>query len=749
MPLSKYIRVAVDDQELDLPPIEELAISISYKLEDPENFQSKKSSEAFDMVFPATTNNQQIANAFHNPDVEDLTTAEIFRSNRAGYIEANGYELLIGKAFLHSAKHDRMPLDYEYSFYGNNADWLIDLRESTLFDFLKHLQFTFTKANIVASWQFDGNDETLPYVFAPVRYGLPMDDYVPSVGLPQSDRNMKPEYMRPALSKYWILYWGFKSLGYKIESDFLDTEYFRRQVMPWTWGNFLFSEGTRLNTLDFLAKGTQIVEKLNEDFTSYWDVMASNDSIDGAFDNNGVYTYVNPEMKWTYLPAFSYGPLDAHFYFNMSITAVATANSDVEARIQWFKNGVRVINNINDNGNGTLLLLLEAPTIGRRDYIGVVEDFFNATVDPGDTISAKIYLHTFKSGVGIARIHARVDAFELEFFRIPLGGLINFENYTGFKKHKFLDFLGGVVDEFNLQIQTDPVSKIVYMEPAHPYSLDNNFAVKTGGYFNGTHFDWEDKQDLSKVSVMRLNSDSERELFFRYKDDNNDGMLKTVQDRNLNKLAVGKYVFPDRFKAGKKEIVNRFFSAVMHYDVRQWTGFGSDPDLAPQMITLIPENISNTSRDEAQNTFEPKSAYYKGLQTDVGWIFDGIVQADFPFMFAVNYKPGGEDDPILSYADETIGDELAPVIGKGLLRRFYHQRLAIMRNGQYYTTFFRLNNNDVSTFIIIDENGKGHGLEIILHGQRWEVVEINNYKPLKEESTECLLRKWSPITNAG
>lgn len=740
MPSAKYIRIAIDGQDVDLASLEDVPIAISYKLEDPEDFQKKKSSEAFNIAVPATTNNQQIANTFQNSGIEDLTDGQVFRSHRSAVIEANGYELLVGKAFLNSAKHQRVPKEYEYSFYGNNADWIIDLKEATLYDFLKPLQFTLTKQRIIDSWQYDGTDEDLPYVFAPVRYGQLMADYVPSVGQPQTDRNMVPEYMRPALSKYWLMYWGFKSLGYKIQSDFLDTPYFRRQVMPWTWGNFLFSEGTRLMTLDFLAKGN-LVEKLNVDFTDYWDTQVTNDSISGAFDNNGVYSYVNPEMKWTYLPAFNYGPLEAHFYFNMAITAVATANSEVEVRIQWFKNGVRVQNNINDNGNGTELLVLSAPSIGRRDFIGAVEDFFSVVVDPGDVVSAKVYLHTFKSGTGIARIHARVDAFELEFFRIPLGGLIDFNNYTGFKKHKFLDFLGGVVDEFNLQIQTDPVNKIVYIEPSHPYSLTNDFSTKSGGYFNGDHLNWEEKLDLSKTAIMRLYSDSERELYYRYKEDNNDGILKTVQDRNLNKLAVGKYVFPDRFKAGKKEIVNRFFSAVMHYEVRQWAGFGSDPSASPQMVTLIPENISNTSRDEAQNTFEPKSAYYKGLVTDVGWIFDGEIQADFPFMFAVNYKEGGEEDPILSYADESIGDPLAPVIGKGLLRRFHHQRLAIMRNGQYWWPWLRLNNNDVTNFL--------HREHIILDGQRWELVEINNYKPLKEESTECMLRKWSPITNAG
>ncbi len=67
-------------------------------------------------------------------------------------------------------------------------------------------------------------------------------------------------------------------------------------------------------------------------------------------------------------------------------------------------------------------------------------------------------------------------------------------------------------------------------------------------------------------------------------------------------------------------------------------------------------------------------------------------------MFAVNYKSGGEDDPILSYSDELIDG----VIGKGLLKRFFWQRLAIMRNGQWYETFIKLNNYDDVDYLADD-----------------------------------------------
>jgi hypothetical protein len=740
MPGSKYLKYWIDRQEVDLDSLEEFPISLSYRLEDPTNFQNKKSSESFGITTPATKRNDQIANTFHNPAVEDLSPGQSYRSFRRACVEANGYELLVGKALLTNARHASRPVSYEWDNYGNNGDWIIDLSEATLFDFLKQITFDFTKDNIIASWAYNGTDENLPYVFAPVRFGQQLDPYTGGA-TPVVDANMAPAYMKPSISIYWLIYWGFKSLGYKISSDFFDSPYFRKQVMPWTWGNFLFSEGTRLDTLDFLAKSDASYSKLDVDFTGFWDLHVINDAINGAFDNNNVYTYdgVAFEMKWEYLSAFNYGTLEGTFHLNMAVNAFASWNSDVELRVQWFKNGIRVPNG-NDNGNGTLLVNLNPGSTQRRDFIGQVDDWFTSLVSPSDIISAKIYLHTFDSALGRARITASVDAFELDYFRVPLGGTIQFENYSALKKYKFLEFLGGVLDLYNISPQTDPINKVVYMEPLHDYSLTNNLANRAGGYINGNIFDWNRKQDNSKISEIRLNSEGEREQLFKFKEDSSDGLLKVVQDRFANVMGLGKYALPERFKAGKQEYPNRFFAPTMHVELDQWKGLGSDPDASPQIVCLVPENVANTSRDEAQNTFVPKICFYKGLIDHVGWIFDNEVQSDYPFMFAVNYQTGGQQDPILSYSDERIGVEGEYILGKGLVRRFYLQRMSIKRNGQDYTTNFKLKNIDIANWL--------HREYIICSGQKWEMVEIKDYKPLTEKSTECFMRKWSPITEA-
>lgn len=741
MPLSNTLEVLIGEMQVDVTNPEEV-ISLSYKLEDRKDFQTKQSTEALGIVVPASKRNDTVANTFHNPSIEDMTQGKIFREPRPAVIRSGGIELLTGLAFLRSASHTTKPEDYEYSLYGANGDWIIQLKETNLFDCWSFLNFTFTKALIQNSWVYDGTDIDLPYVFAPVRYGQAMGKLASLVdGNPVDDYNMYPEYMKPSLSKYWTIYYGFKLLGYRIQSDFFESEFFRRQVMPWTWGAFLDTDGTRLDILKFRAISSEETTLVNTTYDDFWDAKVSNDSYNGAFDNTRVYEYDAgaKKMKWTYpntAPANGFGPLNATFRINIFADAtIAGPGTEIKLVVYWYLNDVETTFTQFFDETKTPFV-----GVGRKDKYGNFEDSQTFTVSPGDVVSAKVFIKEDDGGINArANIRVFVDAFETSFFRIPLGGTIDFQNYLGMKDFKFLDFLSGVIDEFDLSVGTDSVNKVVYFEPTHPFvATGNDLSGPSGGYFNGTALDWSKKQDLSKKSVLDNFDDSERELQFKYKDDPNDGTLKKAQDRDNNIRAMAKYVFSSRFKAGTSTMENRFFGPTMHYEPRQWDFDDLGP---PQMVVMAPENISNVSAGEAQNTLIPKSCYYKGTTTDWKWVFDGANDQPYPFMFAVNYKDGGEDDPILSYTDELIGDPTAPddqVVGKGLVRRFFLQRLINMQNGQIYHTYMHLNNSDFGRFL--------HREHILLQGQKWELIEINDYNPLRETSCQVALRKQCPIT---
>ena len=731
MPSEKYLKLRIDKEELDIDGNSDFPIVFDYQLEDVENFQKKKSSESIGMKLPATLKNQRVLNTFHNSSVEDNTPLKNYSGIRTIVAEANGDEIFVGKAIAKRAKRKGgIPTLYEINAFGNNADWMIDLKDVTLYDILKKINFIFDKNTVVNSWEFDGKNPSLPYVFAPVKYAGPLDPDA------NDDKAYHIKTMKPSISKFWTIFWAFQSLGYRIKSNFLDSEYYRRQVMPWTFGNFLTSEGTKYDIHKFMAKGDKD-RRWDGDMNSFVDLNVQ-DSPTPGFDNNntiagGDYSYSSPTMKWKYNTPH-YGPLDVTFSIAIFFYYKIDLSSEVGLEVHWFKNGVLAQKDIIFNHT--------APTLGSTQGADLAKRWFSTSVNDDDEITCKVKLRIFESKTAtVARCVLRVDQFQIDYFKIPVGGEVSFDSYLNLQKYKFLDFLRGEIDLFNLSFQTDPINKEVLIEPTHEYSTNNDMSVKQKGYFNGNVIDWTKKEDVSEESDLEIYDDNSREFVFKFKDDSNDGALKIIQDRYKITLASGKYVFAERFKAEKKEFENRFYSPTMHYLVDEFSGITSE---VPQMVCLVPENISNTSSGEAENTFLPKSAYYKGRVSGVGgWKFkdkDSQIETytDYPYLFAVNYKPGGENDPILSYSDEKIGSVGNYAVGKGLLKRFFHQRLAIMNNGQWLTSKFYLNNKDITNWF--------HQERINIDGELFELINIKAYNALKDQSTQCIMRKWVPVT---
>lgn len=735
--MDKFVRIAIDDQLVEMTP-ENISLAINYTLEDPENFQNKPSVSAFDVVIPATANNDKVTNSFHSPSIDDLTEGDYFKNPLPVTVDVNGEEILKGRALLKKATHTNKPLSYTFNIYASNFDWFVDLKEVTLYDLIKHVQFNLNKSTISSSWNFNGTNENVPYVFAPVRYSE-MFDEAPHPGYSEAmiqDYSVNPLQLKPSLSVYWIMVWMFRKVGYRIESNFIHSNFFRRLVMPWTWGNFLISDQNTMSQLSFLAKSQSGVyyNETNEDGASaFWDLEVSNDSINGAFDNSGVYEYDNSTntCKWTYLPQFNFGTVKATFKLTIFYDVTVAANGVMELRAQLFKNGSKLTTQ-DDNGNGTKIVAMNAPTVGERSRVETLDIWFTVEVNPNDVIGLKFYRYAKDTGLGRANIRAEVLSWGLEYLSIPLGGNINFINYTALQKYKAIDLLRGLIDDFNLSISTDNKNRVVYMEPTHGDSPNAK-----NGWFNHNTRDYNHKQDLSEQSDLELFSDSDRELILKFKEDPNDGLLKKINETIQGEVGSAKYVLPERFNAGIKEYTNRFFSPVIHVNLPQWKGLGNDPTLQTQIVCIIPENISNTSRDSAANSFNPKLCYYKGLVNNQGWVFDQEQKNTYPFMFAVNYHPGGENDPVLSYSNERIGIRGNYKLGIGLAQKYFLQRFAIMRNGEYYQTHLLLNHNDVN---------RQHREHVIVRDQKWELVRIEGFQPAKNVSTPCFLRKYVPIS---
>lgn len=740
--MDQYLEVFIDNKPLDVD-VDNVPLSLNFILEDDADFTKKKGSEALDVVTILSGKNAQAANSMQNVNVLDLSPGSIYETPRPALIRSKGYELLKGKALLKKATHDLLPKNAIWNFYGDNAEWSINLKDRTLHEFVNDKSFAFNHDVVIDSWQFDGTSEEKDFVFAPVRYGTPF-------GSGSSIHEGKDEVvtiydLRPAISIYWLLVRAFRFAGFTINSTFLSTPYFQRLVMPWTWGAFNRLDNTVYDAFRFKANTPEADRETGDrnfyhvSLTRYIDLKPSNDATAGMFDNGGSpgnYQYATGGRPlYTYpvsAPSVVLGVFGVSIQFDWS----ANNGSDITLWVEWYRNGQRI--------KDEALASISSASIGRNQTL--VEErtaYLETELNPGDQIEVRFFMRCFDSGLGRAIAKQYVTEYGLLYFKMAKNSLINLKNYNKFKNYQLLDLLSGVKHFFDLQFSTDNQKREVIIEPMFPYSTED-LEERTEGFLNFIAKDWSLIQDLSAESETELVSDIEREWLFNTKEDAADGGLKKMQDRYSAIVGQAKYVMPERCKQGRKELENRFFSTLMHV---QMQSFGSVTGVVPQLPCIYPENISNTSSSENENVFAPKLAYYKGFVSGVGGfkflLDDGTVQTytSFPFMFSVNYLPGGELDPVLSYADQAIDNGSGGIVlATGLMKRFYWPRLAIYRHGRRYKSAFRLPISEVinSPFRRI----------IKINESLFVLTEINGFKPLDDDSTETLMWRWYPLTQA-
>jgi hypothetical protein len=790
---NNNISIKILGEEVQIGNADQLPVAIDYVLEDEADFRQKKSGTGLNINIPATPINSKKLAGIYDTGSMDTTPGELLSKPMDAVIITGGDEFYKGKAFaLRGRKRDGKPHSFDINFFGDNADWVIPLKETTVSDCLNSQTHIFDKAQIEASWNYDGTNENQDFVYAPFRsreaFGTPDGNDVP-------DMIFRPVNMRPTLFLYWILIRGFRSVGYKVDSQFFESSFFKRLGLLWTWGNFFYITDKLLKEMGFLATGPITVgvhgngssvgiNSVSGGAAFSWaacnrsgptsstvnDVArfdSSNNEHNFILDNVTTdigyvgnpleYSYnpVNGEATWEYLTTYaSLGVIEVGFQFRLSGSVDCSFNSNGNINVEIFVNGT-LFQTFPD------VIKAVAPVIGTATDFGTKDLFFQVpNLNPGDTVTARITYHVFESTFGFCFLKILGTGnnifvhpfnlsqppedvrsfFTLRFIRRQLGSVIEWNKFDRFKEFKFLDLLRGVVDDFNLQFNTDPVTKTVLIEPTHGYNLTGPISNPTGiGFYNGKVIDWSYKRDLSKDSTNELFQDFERDVLMRLKDDPNDGLLKLLQDRTQTNMTGIKYLFPERFKKGNRDFANRFFSGVVHYNHDKWKNITG---ISPQLIALIPENISNTSNPESESTFQPKLVYYKGLtlRTQVGgWDWDGDKSLNLPYLFAVNYKPGGENDPILTYNDQRIGNAPGPYqIGVGLFKRFFWQRFAIMRHGRRYNSDFRLNNSDVT--------GTLHREYKEIDFQRYQLLSISKYRPMADVPCNCSFWKIYPVT---
>lgn len=712
------LKLLIDNNEYDLLE-DSIGLAIDYALEDEEDFSKKKSTEALSVKVPGTAKNISFENDLIDFRAESLDRHSDYK------ISYNALTLMRGKAFLREVESVSDKKSLIYDLYSNNADWIIANQTTTFHDLLKDVSFDRTSSNIENSFNYDGRTSgNNIYVFAPVRYAIPLKD---SGGV--KDMSFDYNYLKPSISVYYLIKKAFTISGYRIESTFLDTDFFRRLVMPWTWGAFNDSQGSSFDLMKVVAKTPSPVNISN--IQSYEGRIDANVTQELS-DPQNCYSYdaINKRMVWTCNSSNPSMVFSAKFEMELSFNR---KNGQLYIWSKWYVNGN---------------LILDDPIYMGYNYsgnrYGVVTSKFNTSlfssingIRQGDTVSCEIYVRSYSGVFNKIDDNYEVLRFETTELFQTIGSRVDFSELACLKNYKFLDLLRGIIDCFNLSIQTDNVLKKVVIEPTHDYSITQSNLI---GYFDGVK-KMDEAFDISKISRFYNYFNTNRQQIFKYKDDSNDGFVNILEEKTGVSLGKSIYVLPERFSDdGDKVNENRFFSKVIHLKLSQYGNNTYCVAIVPDNISksaALNEDIKNSSvlSDVDKSTFIPKLCYYEG-KINSRWYLENTQRWDYPYMYAVDYSDYGHSGkPNLSYSDEKVGGYISP----GLLSRYYMQRMANMRNGQMLEAYFKIRLEDV-----LDPVKRKL---ISLQGINWELLSISGYDPSSQETVKCLLRKKVAISN--
>lgn len=225
-------RIFIEDFELDID--KELVNRITYAIDDLEKLDTKATSFSKTIVLPGTTNNNNLlGNIFEfnnsNYTADGFPNVKYnFNASRTAKcrIEVNGLQIIKGVFQLLEIVYDQGQVEYECSVRGELGGFISSVGNLRLedLDFSEYNQI-WSNANIVASWD-SGNTG------AGVYYPLVDIGLVSTGAYGTAKKDYQYRAFRPALHVREYLDKIITNAGYTWESDFCDTDFFKRQIIP-------------------------------------------------------------------------------------------------------------------------------------------------------------------------------------------------------------------------------------------------------------------------------------------------------------------------------------------------------------------------------------------------------------------------------------------------------------------------------------------------------------------------------------
>jgi len=797
--------------ELDVTDHSDFPLALTFQISDFKDLTSTSGDYSKTFKIPATKNNNNLLKHLYIPNISNGNKVTEKKNCR---ILFNNLYSLVGLIQVDGVGgYGETPSHYSCVFFGSNLGWASKIENKYMDDinwgdYGEDIQYN--KDNITASWNDeDCNSSTSHIVYPITSYGdynetgvdrtIQLLDTAYGHGTGTSSNlgycgyyNSGGSYgtptpvsdWRPAVFVKTTLEKIFNTIGYTINSAFMETDMFKKLV--WLLPNFKYRNPDNRTIKygygnHFTGSGRYpyylTINPTSGTNYEYFEMDLNLSSGNFAFNTNrnntgfdtstGIFTaqeYGNYNIKlknfgfWWNLVTWVDGILwcdytkikvlvktVGHTSWNEIGSAVSStfgmSSSITEASMRIWNMNIDVTLNKNDE----IKLVLEVKA--KQSY---------ATA----TNSLVVYLFGSSTPTSATTSDLADGSYTIDMSpeNVEYGQTYNLEDVIS-TDDKQIDFVKGIAHAFNLQMTTDENTKTINIEPYDTFYRPYAEAV-----------DWTYKLDRSgEISDKWLESDLKRTMVFKYKSDGKDEKVKVRGENYFDDIEDEfpyREILPSTFKKGDSTFENPFFAGT--YNGKDQDTTEVDMDTA-NSACLWEENAhsSTVARPEKGYDFLPRLLYWNkyspssssllstkqaviqtwssalsilkawsGFPGYAGYgIYPQATMVDTDKILSPNLAYGNVwirdyDDATVTYSDNQIG--------AGLYDTYYRNMIeGLKRNPRLRTVYVALNITDI---VNLDFKKL-----IYIDGVYWRINKIVDYKPNKNESTKVELIEWFQI----
>jgi hypothetical protein len=528
--------IFINNSQIDLS--EDLSVPLNYAIADIREPQKRNTNFSKTVVIPGTSNNNVLFSHIWDIGV-NLTSSggTNFTPNFNPNLKADVLVLQDGnEVFKGFAKLDNIvvvgeKVEYELSFYGNLANIFTTIGESKLSEIdLSEYDHTYTRQNQVNSWDtsiikngsnyvnFSSGDPTGE------GYLYPLIDYGNTNGSTFDVKHFYPAvYVKTIVDKI------FAQAGFQYSSNFFNSAFFKRLVIPFT-GTTLKISQTQIQNREFRASGNAVN-------TITWTVGATNSFTTMVFDNDTTAPNNDPGNNYDTSTYKFTSPFTGNYLlsFNVSINVKHnnTVNNDTILNLGLGALRIRSANQI----------YVQVPIVFASAQIAnAVTIIYSGTITTGSTSPTTLFniqaLVNIPAGTQVWCEHWTANVTSTSGLLSPYtngGGLnINIDTNSYFSAKlantqvtegdnlemnnvlpeniKQSEFMSSLFKMFNLYVdQDETITNKLVIEPRDDYFASSG----------NTTLDWSYKLDYSKAYETKPMGDLESKTYiFTYKDDN-------------------------------------------------------------------------------------------------------------------------------------------------------------------------------------------------------------------------------------